>query len=192
MSNKLHTHLHTHLRECDKGSVVGLSAGVEIRSCGNGAGGGVAAGVGAGGRVLELEETGGCSTACYAVTMNKIPSSLDFITPPLPKTVLIRNSRELACRGRITALQHSSFKPFDWHLRLGSKLVMMPNLPRMKMKMKDMRAYESPKRCLYFVIIFSLGDRLFLKTAEDAAHQADLDSVSCLRTSAIKKYIALL
>lgn len=68
--------------------MVGLSASVEIRSCGNGVGGvGGAAGVGAGGRVLGLEETGGCSTARYGVTASKIPSSSspDFITPTLPK-----------------------------------------------------------------------------------------------------------
>lgn len=69
-------HLHTHTRECDKarGSVVELSAGVEIRSCGNGVGGGFAASVGgAGGRVVlgGLEETGGCSTARYGVTTSK-------------------------------------------------------------------------------------------------------------------------
>ena len=39
LQRQLHTHLRTHTRECDKGSVVGMSAGVEIRSCGNGAGG---------------------------------------------------------------------------------------------------------------------------------------------------------
>lgn len=95
--------LHTHARECDKGSVVGLSAGVEIRSCGNGAGGLLLVLALVGG-CWGLEETGGCSTERYGVTTSKIPSSPDFITPPL---VLIRNSR-----GRVTALQHSSFKPF--------------------------------------------------------------------------------
>lgn len=95
-TNKVHTHSHTHTRECDKGSVVGLSTGVEIRSCGNGAGG-VAVGVGAGGRVLGLGETGGCSSARYGVTTSKIPSSPDFITNGS------LYARELAVKGE---LQH--------------------------------------------------------------------------------------
>ena len=47
---------------------------------------------------------------------------------------------------------------------------MVQNRPKMRIKIKDFWAHESPKRCLYFMIIFTVGDRLFLKTAEDAAH----------------------
>lgn len=50
-TNKLHTHLHTQMRECDRGECSGIERGCrdkELRQWG----GGVAAGVGAGGRVL--------------------------------------------------------------------------------------------------------------------------------------------
>lgn len=64
---------------------MGLSAGVEIRSCGSGVGGLLLVSVLVGGCWGLEEKTGGCSTAHYGVTTSKIPSSPDFITAPLPK-----------------------------------------------------------------------------------------------------------
>lgn len=96
---------------------MGLSTGVEIRSCGNGAGG-VAAGVGAGGRVLGLGETGGCSTARYGVTTSKIPSSPDFVRPNASHTQRQESSQSRESYSTAT-LKFQTF--FDWYLCTGSK-----------------------------------------------------------------------
>lgn len=121
-TNKLHTHLHTHTRECDKGSVVGLSAGVEIRSCGNGAGELLLVLVLVGG-CWGLEETGGCSTARYGVTTSKNPIIARLYNTAAAQTVLIRHSRELAVEGE---LQHCNAQVSnhltDIHLRIEAKL----------------------------------------------------------------------
>lgn len=52
--------------------VVGLSAGVEIRSCGNGVGGGggFAIGVSAGGRVLGLEMRGRAAATLHTTALS--------------------------------------------------------------------------------------------------------------------------
>lgn len=117
-TNKLRAHLHTQMRECNEGravgggwSVVGLSAGVEIRSCGNGVGGVCWwcrrwwEGVGA-----RKERTGGCNTAHYGNIGSKKTKQKRQQIPSL--TQADAPSSRL-WQSYSTALQQSSFKPFQ-------------------------------------------------------------------------------
>ena len=87
------THIYAHIqhKRVRQGECGGIERGCrdkELRQLGEDGVGrvrGGAAGICIGGRVLELEETGGCSTARYSVTTSKILFPPDLRTTPLPK-----------------------------------------------------------------------------------------------------------
>lgn len=112
------------------------------------------------------EKTGGCSTAHYGVTTSKIPSSPDFITPPLPKRLSHATAESLQSWESCST---ATLKFQTFLFGVVSKAFHGAKLAKDEGK-NDTRAHKSPKRCLYFMIIFSHGDILFLKTAEDAVH----------------------
>lgn len=102
------------MRQGERGGIEHGCRDKELRQWG----GGVAAGVGAGGRVLGLGETGGCSTARYGVTTSKIPSSPDFVRPNASHTQQQESLQSRESYSTAT-LKFQTF--FDWYLCTGSK-----------------------------------------------------------------------
>ncbi|CAB1415423.1 unnamed protein product [Pleuronectes platessa] len=80
-TSRLHTQLHTHTSECDRGECGGNERGCgdkELRQWGGWEGLLlllllVVGGAGAGGGVSGLKQTGGCSSARFGVTVSSIP-----------------------------------------------------------------------------------------------------------------------
>lgn len=102
-SSHTFTHTYERVRQGECGEIERGCRDKELRHWGGGAG----AGVGAGGRVLGLEVTAGCSTARYTAS----PRAKSHHCQTLEHHSCPNGShtqQQRACsRGRVTALQHS-------------------------------------------------------------------------------------